>query len=97
MGRTSRKHIVTGLHEKSHGLRSFIGVDNRSAVDVVGLRRGTQSVSVKKPQFGEEFPDAAIREGADELTLRAEEVGSLRSFIDTNTNAWRSCSKFLED
>ena len=28
-------------------------------------------------------PEAVIREGAGELTLRAEEVGSLRTFIDT--------------
>ena len=37
---------------------------------------------VKQPQFREAFPEAVIREGADELTSRAEEVGSLRTFID---------------
>ena len=63
------------------GLRSFIEADNHSAVDVGGLRRGTISVHVKKPQFSEVFPKAVIREGADELTLRA--VGSRRTFIDT--------------
>ena len=63
------------------GLRNTIDVDNRSAVD--GLRRGTKSMQVKKPQFREVFPEAVIREGADELTLRAEEVGSRRTFIDT--------------
>ena len=56
------------------GLWSFIAVDNRSAVDVGGLRRGTRSIHVKKPQVSEAFPGAAIREGAEELTLRAEEV-----------------------
>ena len=35
------------------GLRCFIEVDNRSAVDVGGLRRGTKSIHVKKPQFSE--------------------------------------------
>ena len=30
------------------GLRSFIDADNRSAVDVGGLRRGTKSICVKK-------------------------------------------------
>ena len=66
------------------GLRSFTEVDNHSAVDVGGLRRGTKSICVqkKKQQFSEPFPEAVIREGADELTLRAEEVGSLRTFID---------------
>ena len=80
--------IVTGLHEKSRkgimdGLKNFIGVDKRSAVEVRGLRRRTRSLRVRKPQFSVAFPEAAIREGADELTLRAEEVGSLRTFIDT--------------
>ena len=76
------KSIVTGLHLSSRmgimdGLRSFIEVDNHSAVDVGGLRRGTKSIQVKEPQFSEAFPEAVIREGADELTLMAEEVGSL--------------------
>ena len=38
---------------------------------------------VKKSQFSEAFPEAVIKEGADELTLSAEEVGSQRAFIDT--------------
>ena len=65
------------------GLRSFSAVDNSSAVDVEGLRRGTRSIHVKKPQFSEAFPRAVTREGSDELTLRAEEVGMQRGFIDT--------------
>ena len=66
------------------GLRSFIKVDKHSAgaVDVGGLRRGTKSIQVKKPKFSEAFPEAVIRDGA-ELTLRAEEVGLLRTFVDT--------------
>ena len=82
--------IVTGLHEKSRkgiidGLTSLIKVDNHSAgaVDVGGLRRGTKSIQVKKPKFSEAFPEADVRDGADELTLRAEEVGLLRTFVDT--------------
>ena len=65
------------------GLRRFIEADNHSAVDVGGLRRGTVSVDVKKPQFSEAFPEAVIREGADELTLRADEVGTQRAFTNT--------------
>ena len=57
------------------GLRSFIKADNDSAMDVGGLRRGTVSVLVKKPLFSEAFPEAVIREGADELTLRADDKG----------------------
>ena len=36
----------------------------------------------KKPKFSEAHPEAAIREGADELTLRADEVETLRAFIN---------------
>ena len=82
--------IVTGLHEKSRkgimdGLTGFIKVDNHSAgaVDVGGLCGGTKSIQVKKPQFSEAFKEAFIRDGADELTLRAEEVGLLRTLVDT--------------
>ena len=45
------------------------------------MRRGTKSMQT--PKFSEAFPGAIIREGADELTLRAEEVGMQRAFIDT--------------
>ena len=31
------------------------------------------------------YPEAAIREGADELTLRADEVGTLKAFINVTT------------
>ena len=48
------------------GLRRFIEADNHSAVDLDGLRRGTMSENVKKPPFSEVFPEAVIREGADE-------------------------------
>ena len=36
-----------------------------------------------KPRFAVDFPTAVIREGVEELTSRAEEVGSRRTFIDT--------------
>ena len=62
------------------GLRRFIQADNHGAVDVGHLRQGTRSLEVQKPKFSE----AAIREGADELTLRADEVGTQRAFINTD-------------
>ena len=49
----------------------------------VACAEGTKSIQEKKPQFSEDFADAVIREGADELALGAEEVGALRTFIDT--------------
>ena len=80
--------IVAGLRERSRkgivdGLRKFIEVDNREAVNVGGLRQGTKSVKVVKPRFTADIPEAVIREGAEELALRAEEVGLSRAFIDT--------------
>ena len=50
------------------GIRSFIAVDSRSAVDVGGLLRGTRSIHVKKPQCSGAFPGA-------------EEVGMQRSIL----------------
>ena len=81
------QRIVTGLHERSRrgiidGLRSFIHAENGSAVDVGHLRKGTRLLHVQKPKFSEAYPEAAIREGADALTLRADEVETLRAFID---------------
>ena len=48
------------------------------------LRQGTKPPHVQKPKFTEAYPEAAIREGADELTLRADEVGTMRAFIKTD-------------
>ena len=59
------------------GLRRFIEAGNHSAVDVGDLRRGTRSLSVKNHSS-----EATIREGADELTLRADEVETLKALIN---------------
>ena len=80
--------IVTGLHKTTRkgimdGPRSFITEDNHRAVDVGHSRKGIKPFHVRKPKFSEAYPEAAIREGADELTLQAEEVRLQRAFIDT--------------
>ena len=83
------ENIVTGLQDKSRkgvmdGLRNFIEVDNHAAVNVGGLHRGIKSARVVRPNLLKvDYPEAVIREGADELSLRAAEVGVLRTFIDT--------------
>ena len=46
------------------------------------MRRGMRPFYVQKPKFSEDDPEAAIREGADELTLRAEEVTTLKACIN---------------
>ena len=65
------------------GLRKFIAVDNHEAVKVGGLHQDTKSFKVVKPKFTTDFLATVIREGADDLTLRAHEEGVLRTFIDT--------------
>ena len=82
------KVLLQVLREKSRKgimdrLRKFTDVDNRDALDVGGLRHGTKSVKVVKPRFAADFSEAVIREGAEELNSRVEEVGSSRAFIDT--------------
>ena len=38
----------------------------------------------KKPQFSEAFPELTIR-GVDQVTLRGDEVGTQRAFINTKS------------
>ena len=86
-GDSPAESIVTSSREKSRkgvmeGLRKFIGVDNHEAVGVGGLCQGIKSAQVVMPQFTADFPEAVIREGAGELTLRAAEVGVRRTLVD---------------
>ena len=64
------------------GLRSFTERDNHSAVDVNHLRRDIRSFCVQKPNCSGDYPETVIKEGADELTLRAEEVETLTACIN---------------
>ena len=71
--------------KRHHGrAETLYRADHRSAVDVGHVREGTRPLHVQKPNFSGPYPEAAIREGADELTLRADEVGTLRAFINTD-------------
>ena len=65
--------MVTGQHVRSRtgimdGLRSFIEVDNHSAVDIGELRRGIRLFHVRKSNFSEDFFAATIRLRVDVLT-----------------------------
>ena len=75
----SRKGIMDGL-------RSFFEMDNHCALDVGHLRKGLRPFKVQKPKFSEDSPEAS-REGADDLTQRAEEVNTLKACI-TGENRW---------
>ena len=57
------------------------------------LERHKEVTKVVKPKFNNEmFPEAHVREGVDELTLRSEMAGMLRAVIDTTSvedRRWR--------
>ena len=78
---------VTGLREKSreritNGLRSFIVQDSYCAVEVRHLRNGQRPFRVKRPKICEDHYSEALRERADDLTSRAEEVDTLKACIN---------------
>ena len=75
LGQRSRKGLTDGLRE-------FMKVDNEGALDVGALRRSTGIFKVRKPKAPEGGSDVIVRESRDELTLRAEEVGTSKAFID---------------
>ena len=82
------KMVVQGLQERSRprlmdGLRKFIMVENHEAVKVGEPDKNMESRKVVKPKFTTDFLEAVVREGSDELTLRADGEGALRTFIDT--------------
>ena len=49
-----------------------------------------------KPEFTTDFPEAVVREGADELTLRAEVEGMLRTFIFSTNGSHRSWMRICQ-
>ena len=80
---------VTGLCERNRkgvmeGLRNFFVVDNHSALEVRYLKEGTRPYEVRRPRFEEGGPYVSIREGPEELTVRAEEVGSQKACINVD-------------
>ena len=45
------------------------------------LREGLRSFKVRRPKGEEGYPEVLVRESPDELTLRADEVGTWKSCI----------------
>ena len=82
------KTVVQGLQEGSplrilDGLRKFIMVYNHEAVKVGELQKNVEYRRVVTPKFTTDSPEAVVREGADELTMRADEESALHTLIDT--------------
>ena len=57
---------------------------NNRALDVGEPHRGTGTLQVRKPKVPEGGSDVTVRESPDELTLRAEEVGTSKAYMDVN-------------
>ena len=77
LGKESRK----GLTE---GLREFVKIDNERALEVGYLNRGIGTLKVRKPKVPEGCPEVTVGENSDEFTLRAEEMGTLKTYINVN-------------
>ena len=64
--------------------RNIIEIDNRSVLEVGHLKETKNLFEVRRPKIEEGCPKVSIREGAEELTLRAEEVGAPKACINVD-------------
>ena len=83
------QNIVKNLNKESRkgltdSLRDFIKIDNERALDVGYLNRGLGTFQVLKPKVAEGYPEVTVRESPGELTLRAEEVGTSKTYINVD-------------
>ena len=81
------QNIVTNLGVRSRngltqGLRVFIKIDNQRALEVGYLSQGMGKFEGRKVPEG--CPEVTVRESPYELTLRAEEVGTLKTSVNVN-------------
>ena len=77
LGKESRKGLTNGLRE-------FIKVDNERVLEVGSLSRGTGTFQVRKPNVPGGCPEVIVRKNSDEVTLRAEEVGTSKGLVNVN-------------
>ena len=92
------KTVVQGLQEGSRltildGLRKFIVVDNHEAVKVGELRKNVEYRRVVSPKFTTDSLEVVVREGADELTLCADEESALHEFARQKMGGHRSWTR----
>ena len=66
------------------GLREFIKIDNHRTLEVGHLNEGLGSFKERRPKGQEGYPQVTVRESPDELTLRADEVGTWKSCINVD-------------
>ena len=71
LGKESRKGLTDGLCE-------IIRNDNKCALEGGYLSQGRGTCKVRKPKVPEGFQEVTVRESPEELTVRAEEVGTVK-------------------
>ena len=77
LGMESRKGLTDGLPE-------FMRIDSKCALEVGYLNRGRGTFKVRKPKVPEGCPEVIVRESLEELTLRAEEVGTVKAYVNVD-------------
>ena len=88
-----RKESRKGLTD---GLREFTQIDNERALEVGYLNRGVGTFKVRKPKVPEGCSEVTVRENSDELTLRTEEVGTLKTYYQRPLEKERWASPFVD-
>ena len=68
----------------TEGLREFTEIDNERALEDGHLDQGMGKFRVRRPKVPEGCPDVTVSKSPDELTLRAEEVGALKTNINVH-------------
>ena len=72
-------------------------MDNLRALEVRHLREGSRSFKIRRPTCEEGSPEVLVRESPEELTLKAEEVGTQQSCINVDHIAKeRWCSPLVD-
>ena len=83
MDTAGNQNIVTSLG-LTDGLREFIKIDNERALEVGYLNRVMGTCKVRKPKVSEGCLEVTVRENSDDLPLGADEVGTLKTYINVN-------------
>ena len=68
----------------TEGLREFIHIDNQRALEVGHLSQGMGTFKVRKQKVSRRMPGGNGQEHSDELMLRAEDVGTLKAYVNVD-------------
>ena len=84
LGTESRKGLTDGL-------RDFIRIDDKCALEVGYLNQGRGTFKVRKPKVPDGCQEVTVTESPEELTLRAEEVGTVKAYVNVDHIARERC------